>query len=212
MRILYAILFVLAMLVLQAVLFYLANVFGVVQSYEEASFGIQVIIDIVFLVSAIFIWRYFARHKQRNALFYTKKSIMLSVIYTLLLVVIFVGARCFYFSSFLSCDYGQMLDFTWNVNAKVEYYLWRTVLIVPILEELIFRKYITNYIATTPQKLPIAIIVSSVLFALSHTILDAFLFYFLSGILLSLIYQSSKTIIWPIILHAVFNLLVYVFA
>lgn len=105
-----------------------------------------------------------------------------------------------------------MLDFTWNANAKVEYYLWRTVLIVPILEELIFRKYITNYIATTSQKLPIAIIVSSVLFALIHTNLDAFLFYFLSGVLLSVIYQSSKTIIWPIILHAVFNLLVYVYA
>lgn len=95
------------MLVLQAVLFYLANVFGVVQSYEEESFGIQVIIDIVYLVSAIFLWRYFAKHKQRNALFYTKKSIMLSVIYTLLMVLVLWAEDVFIFLVFYHVIMGK---------------------------------------------------------------------------------------------------------
>jgi len=85
-----------------------------------------------------------------------------------------------------------------------------SVLLMPILEELVFRKFIFKNLFDQ-YGFPIAMLCSSILFALIHTpdIIQV-MTTFLGGLLAAFIYyKSSFQILYPIIFHITWNFLVH---
>jgi membrane protease YdiL (CAAX protease family) len=88
----------------------------------------------------------------------------------------------------------------------------------PIVEEFIFRKFIFNLFMRKFSKIT-ALLVSSMLFALAHigdfggTVSDivAIMFcHFVMGIMLGLLYLRSEKLIYSIVAHCVYNLLILI--
>jgi membrane protease YdiL (CAAX protease family)/tetratricopeptide (TPR) repeat protein len=83
-------------------------------------------------------------------------------------------------------------------------------IIVPLAEEIIFRVYLLNFFKKHSNTL-CAVIFSTLLFALSHeTLLFAPYFIFI-GVILSMIYLKTKSIIPCIVTHGLYNFLVIFF-
>lgn len=84
------------------------------------------------------------------------------------------------------------------------------VIFAPILEELIFRGivlegFLKNYL---PVK---AILWTNILFGLSHLNPWQFIGAFLLGILISWVYQKTRNLVLPVVMHMVNNLLSFLF-
>ena len=91
----------------------------------------------------------------------------------------------------------------------IEIFFW-TVIISPILEEVFFRKimYSTLKFYLAPI---ISILSSSFVFSLVHSNLQSFPLLFIFGIILCLIFEKTNSIIYPIILHSLFNFIMIIF-
>lgn len=192
------------MLGLQFILSWIFAMMLNVEAKEEISIFVHISIDIAFFIA--FVLLYFFTRKYNNQ--YLDKSIPKVCLYIFLLILLWLFSNCLSFSSFLMCDLNEILQLRWsNHNNELNYSLIRTVFILPILEEFIYRKFLFNYLTTSRKQIPISIIITSLLFSLVHLHFDYFLYYFLSGILLSLIYLHSRTIIIPINVHILINIL-----
>ena len=77
------------------------------------------------------------------------------------------------------------------------------VIIGPIVEELIFRKLLMDKLGMYGDR--IGIIVSASAFALFHGNLYQLFYAFLLGIVLAYVYSKTSNILYPIILHMLFN-------
>ncbi len=86
-----------------------------------------------------------------------------------------------------------------------------SALVVPILEELLFRGTIAGQLELFLGRIP-AIVISSVLFGAMHFNVVQFVYAFLIGMLLSLAYLKSHRIWIPILAHGLTNLLVILLA
>src|SRR5690606_16967805 len=140
---------------------------------------------------------------------YIDKSVPKTILYTILFLILWLVVPCFVIFDFLACDFSKLFKIHCSdQNNELSYNLIRLVVIVWILEEFIFRKYLFNYLTKSRKQIPFSIIIMSLLFSLIHLDFDYFLYYFLSGVLLSLIYLTSQTIIIPIIIHILINVLV----
>ncbi|MCI8332444.1 MAG: CPBP family intramembrane metalloprotease [Clostridiales bacterium] len=86
--------------------------------------------------------------------------------------------------------------------------LWENLLLAgiaaPVLEEIVFRKLILGRITQFGDG--IAIFVSAFIFALIHCNLYQFFYAFLLGLVLGGVYCRSGRVLYPILLHASFNL------
>lgn len=80
------------------------------------------------------------------------------------------------------------------------------ILLGPILEEVFFRGILFKKFKTV---LPLwqSIVFSSVLFSLAHLNLEAFVYYFAGGCILSYIYHRTDSLLLIMAYHALFNLL-----
>ncbi|MBP9827351.1 CPBP family intramembrane metalloprotease [Candidatus Saccharibacteria bacterium] len=83
-----------------------------------------------------------------------------------------------------------------------------TVLVAPIIEEVIFRGLIFPALATR-WRMWIAAMISSAIFALMHGQLNVGIYTFVFGILLCWMYQRSGSIIPGIVLHFMNNLIAF---
>jgi hypothetical protein len=81
------------------------------------------------------------------------------------------------------------------------------VLLIPIIEELLFRKIIFKTLLKKYSKLWLAILISSVLFSLIHLSIVSFLPKLIFGIIVAYIYYKSNNIWYPITFHVFSNLL-----
>src|SRR5690606_17954574 len=205
MRKIYTVLFVFGMIGLQFILSWIfLQIFGA-ENREKANDFVQIAIDLTYFIA--FVLLYFFTRKFDNQ--YIDKSVPKTILYTILLLTLWLVAPCLVISDFLACDFSKLLKIHWSdQNNELSYNLIRTVLFVPILEEFIFRKYLFNYLTKSRKQIPFSIIIMSLLFSLIHLDFDYFLYYFLSGVFLSLIYLTSRTIIIPIIIHILINVLV----
>lgn len=77
-------------------------------------------------------------------------------------------------------------------------------IVTGIIEEVIFRGLIYNTLKKT-MKVPVAVILSAIIFGIAHMNIEQFFYTSLLGILMALVYEKYGTIIAPIIVHATFN-------
>ena len=80
-----------------------------------------------------------------------------------------------------------------------------TVVIAPILEELIFRKLILDRIRNYGEKT--AIVFSALCFGLFHGNLTQFLYAFMIGLFLGYVYCKTGKVLYTMIMHALVNLI-----
>ena len=87
--------------------------------------------------------------------------------------------------------------------------LWCNFLIVviaaPIMEELLFRKFLIDRTSRYGQG--VSIVLSGLLFGLFHGNLNQFVYAFLIGVFFGFIYVKTRNIIYTIILHMITNFL-----
>lgn len=87
--------------------------------------------------------------------------------------------------------------------------LWANFLIVviaaPIMEELLFRKFIID--RTAPYGEGVSIVLSGLVFGLFHGNLNQFAYAFVIGVIFGFIYVKTRNIIYTIILHMIINFL-----
>lgn len=84
------------------------------------------------------------------------------------------------------------------------------LVIAPIVEEIIFRGYLYRLLKS---KIPIAfsMIISSTLFAIIHFNILSYTLLFVLSIFLTYIYERNGSIVCPIIIHFLFNLMMCIF-
>ncbi|NKX13223.1 CPBP family glutamic-type intramembrane protease [Bacillus cereus] len=117
------------------------------------------------------------------------------------------------FSSYIKGYFGIDTGNVEQVNAKVElniFYLIVPLLIAPVIEEWIFRKFLPLGIGTLFERInrTIAIIISNGIFAAVH--FDWFFFpYFVNGCLYAWSYEKTRDIKVPIVAHVIFNSFVF---
>ena len=97
---------------------------------------------------------------------------------------------------------------TEELNAYITIFI--ICIIVPLIEEIIFRGFFYDTVKLISNDI-IAIVFTSVSFALAHSDLQQILYAFIAGILLSYIKYKFKNIIYSIILHLIMNLTSYIF-
>ena len=78
-----------------------------------------------------------------------------------------------------------------------------SVIVAPIVEELLFRKWFIDHTYKYGQG--ISVLAAALCFGLFHANVYQFLYAFLIGFILSTIYIKTKKIIYPIIIHMIFN-------
>lgn len=200
MRKLYMLLFAIAIIGLRFLLsFIFVGIFNV-ESKNDVQLWVLIAIDVSYLIAFICLYLFVKSTPK-----FFEKSIPKISLYVLLAIALSIFSPCLNTSAFFNCDLKSLFDL--NFNLTLDYSILRTIIIFPILEELIFRKYIFSYIATSRKSIPISIIFTSLLFAFMHLEINHIIYFFLCGVLLSLIYLRSRTIIVPIIVHAFLNIL-----
>lgn len=180
---------------------------------------VEVIFDfdsnyIVEIVEVIFIGYFIYRFRHCGASFkHDCKNIFSSIPfrYVLLIVILnifFSYGMIYLYYAFI--DYVPDLSFLYSVivstkNIGIAGSLISTVILAPIAEELLFRGIIFNKL-NRYFSISFAIIVSSILFGISHEaggIFSAFVF----GICMAILYIKSSNILVPIFAHFTNNLL-----
>jgi len=99
---------------------------------------------------------------------------------------------------------------TQNINAKIHLSFFTAIvplLLSPIVEEWIFRKWFPNTFQDTIGKRK-AIVLSNILFSLFH--LDIyFIPYLVNGLIYSWYFEKTKDIKIPILMHVIYNIFVF---
>ncbi len=83
-----------------------------------------------------------------------------------------------------------------------------SVVLIPVIEELFFREYLLK-LSCESFNADISVILTSILFALSHhnTSFIQFLSIVISGVVYGYLWVNTKKVIYPIIVHAIYNLI-----
>lgn len=110
---------------------------------------------------------------------------------------------------------GEVLFFPWHPDESLRHYLivYSMVIIGALAEELLFRYLIYGEILSKKLKKWIAIIITSLLFALMHKNFTLFSFFncFFMGIQLNLLFEFYPSIVLVSGYHLLTNLLTFVF-
>lgn len=140
---------------------------------------------------------------------YLQKSNLYTVVFFVVFIVFFLFSEGFRFSIFFNFSSELTFKKTDSLYSKTATYeVFRTLIIIPILEEFIFRKFLFKLLAVNKTKLLIPIIITNLAFSFLHLDFDYFLIFFISGLLLSNIYLRSQNILIPILAHSFVNLLI----
>lgn len=132
------------------------------------------------------------------------------------ILVIIIGFILVCFSGILFAFIESFIPFlntstTKNINSNIEsniLWLLSPLLLAPIIEEFLFRKWLPAAFADILGKNK-SIIFSNGLFAFMH--LELYFFpYFVNGLIYAYIYSKSNTIWCPVLVHACYNLLIFI--
>lgn len=162
-----------------------------------------IIVLIIFSIPAI-------RNRKFLCLNKFKLKSLLSLIAIILVYYLIVGMNYYFI--------GNEVTSTETINRYRDplYILSRifiAVIIGPILEELIFRGVILNGLKRTVLGLYPAVIISSILFAITHIHANtiSLMYHFIFGIFMALVVVRYKSLYLAIILHAFYNAIILVF-
>ena len=97
-----------------------------------------------------------------------------------------------------------------GINAHLFELIFWSVIISPIIEEIFFRKLIYSTLKFYFAPL-ISTLISSTLFSLVHNNLSSFPLLLVLGIILCLSFEKTNSIIYPIIIHSMFNIIMLIF-
>lgn len=142
---------------------------------------------------------YFALCTKENLLTYMKVR-FLSV---KLFVVSIFSAILFFFISFYSFDYEEFLEYTPALFEIPNYEIIVMCFLAPIVEEIFFRGILFN----TYKELSFfkGVLISSIIFSLSHLSLIRMPKIILIGIFLAFLYEYAGSIVAPIMTHISIN-------
>ncbi len=158
--------------------------------------------ELLFLIALIYFGIYFREEKN---LFRTDKIIKSIISFTLFIPLLFLIS---FIIQYVLPEYKQqeiVLNFK-STLIEDKGILLHVLIFAPIVEEVIFRGYIYRILKS---KLPIifSMIISSTLFALIHYNVLSYILLFVLSIFLTYIYERNGSIICPIIIHSLFNLM-----
>lgn len=158
--------------------------------------------ELIILIVLMYFGIYFQDEKKLLKVNKLKDSVVSFILFIPLLFLI-----SFIIQNILP-EYKQqeiVLNFKSNL-LKDKALLLHVLIIAPVVEEIIFRGYIYRILKT---KIPIifAIIISSTLFSLIHYNVLSFILLFVLSIFLTYIYERNGSIMCPIIIHSLFNLM-----
>ena len=158
--------------------------------------------NLFFLIALIYFGVYF---KEEKKLFKADKIIKSIISFILFIPLLFLIS---FIIQYVLPDYKQqeiVLNFK-STLIEDKGILLHVLVIAPIVEEVIFRGYIYRILKS---KIPIifATIISSTLFALVHYNVLSYILLFVLSIFLTYIYERNGSIICPIIIHSLFNLM-----
>lgn len=158
--------------------------------------------ELLFLIALIYFGIYFREEKN---LFKADKIIKSIISFILFIPLLFLIS---FIIQYVLPDYKQqeiVLNFK-STLIEDKGILLHVLVIAPIVEEVIFRGYIYRILKS---KIPIifATIINSTLFALIHYNVLSYILLFVLSIFLTYIYERNGSIICPIIIHSLFNLM-----
>ncbi|CAI2605773.1 hypothetical protein AKUA1404_00410 [Apilactobacillus kunkeei] len=107
--------------------------------------------------------------------------------------------------------YQKLVHMTSFTDVRLQYFfIIISVILAPIVEELYFRGLIFTYVNKTTN-LTTALIISSLFFGLAHSLFNPFIFitHAIVAIFIGLARNKSNGIIAPIIMHMIWNLLIF---
>ena len=129
-------------------------------------------------------------------------------------LVIFLGLKVIYqlifFSNIRTTFFEDLSE-----NYFLLYFLTK-ITIIPILEELFFRNFALEYLIDKGKNKVISISIISIIFGLAHTSLGmmgffqwgTLIYFTVFSVLLCLVYLRERNVVYPIILHSLYNALV----
>jgi len=155
-------------------------------------------IYLVLILGLIFIPLLLIQYKKLNIIENKYKKFHLFIMFSIFLSI-FYNLLGFYFDKHL------LLSGLYGENNNILLTIVSTVLIGPIIEELMFRGYIYN---TLKKKYSIkkSCIITSILFAASHFNFIQLVYTFLFSLVLIYVFEKYKNIKYPIFMHMASNL------
>ena len=182
-------------------LFYLANVFycKISEIYEEIVF-----VRSFLWLGPIFLYLYL---EGKNPIAYLKLNIPMSRFFFLCITVLAL------FAFFVTYFIKGALNFNHSLSTWID-----VILLVGITEESVFRGFIQQELEEIFQNFSIAVVISSILFALMHipyaklvgfTLRDYF-YIALGGLIFSIIFKKTNSLWAASYIHSIHNLIVMV--
>lgn len=183
---------------------------------EKHLVPIEIISTILNLLSFYIYYRLFIKsplietNKIRTVHFSSVFLIFFIVAGIIVFNKIFINGYSYIFNHNFTVIKSTQKIFEFDSSAYIN--LISIIIIAPIIEEIVFRKFIFMQLLKKNSVL-VSILVSSFCFSLIHfQDLSNLLPTFVSGIFLSVIFFQSKNIIYPIIMHFLNNVIVSLFA
>lgn len=181
--------------------FLLSTLFYKIIPYDDVEKLVLIAIDLSYIFA--FITLYYIT-KNCNSLYY-EKSIPKTILYIIVFIIFSFLSTGLRFSNFLNFSFESGNSF---YNEWDNYKLFRSIIIIPFLEEFIFRKFLFNFLSKSKLNILFSIIVTNIFFSIAHLNLDDFLIFFFAGFFLSQIYLRSQNIVVPIVCHSFVNCLI----
>lgn len=136
---------------------------------------------------------------KKNRVFCKKTSFFIPFI------MLGIGLSCF-------CNMVIMrLDFKDVVDMNIFVLIISSVIVGPLIEELIFRYLLVNNLSKFNNKI-FTILIAGFIFAIMHNGVFNIIYAFLLGIILNTIYLKNKNLFYPLIVHSSANLVALFFS
>ena len=157
------------------------------------------------IIFSMLIFIYFTKFdvKQAKELYTIKKIINCIVyfIFSMLFIYVISIASKYTLQEF---DEQQIVQY-FKQNEVTKLDIINTIIIVPIIEEIVFRglfyKLLKSYFSILTS-----MVISSIIFSVVHETILASVVLFSVGLISCLSYERYRSIIYPIIIHSLFNL------
>lgn len=165
--------------------------------------------DFSFLISIFIAFgiAYFSIIRSNRTLIIFGRIELNKIIKYLGLTFILIGFSLLYY--YMVYDF-NISFFEWNKEQKSFTMILLNLFIAPITEEIIYRGLAIEYLKHRGHSLVYTSIFISVLFGLFHSYNIVLMFLF--GIVFSVVYLRERNLIYPILIHSVYNLSTYLVA
>lgn len=194
----------------------LVYLFRYIYPHELSQFGV-IFILIASSVIAIPALVFLIKEKKIDFLNYFNFDISYNKIATIIILTPPISFIAFIFQKFatdlFNLSSGETFSTTQSfltsgniyVNALTLFFL--SVIVAPIIEEIVYRGIIFNYLKDY-FSVPLSVILTSLFFGINHLSIEGFVFIFVISIFLTYSYHKTKSIAVPIVLHASLNFFV----